>query len=111
MFVLLPRRVLEARAMGLRQQPRLEGTARRVRRQRDDFGVLVNDAPAGGHLLANDVAEHAPLFRREMPPRAFDFLADVDRDDWQRDELRMRVLEGRAGPCAMVLEHENVAEA
>src|SRR5580765_2558170 len=45
-LVLVPRRFLEPRAVPPRQQPRLERKPRRVRRQRDDVGVLLDDAPS-----------------------------------------------------------------
>ena len=81
-----------------RQQPRLERKPRRIRRQRHDVGVLVNDAPPGRHLLPDDVAEDAALLRLEVPPRALDLLAHEVGHDRQRDQLRVRVLERRARP-------------
>ena len=72
--------------------------------------VLLNDAGAVRHLLADDVAEDAPLLRREMPPGALDLLAHEVGHDRQRDQLRVRVLERGAGDGALVLEDKDVAK-
>ena len=92
-LVLVPRRILEPRPVTPRQQPGLERKPRRVRRERDDVGVFLDDAASGGDLLPDDVAEDAALLGREVPPRALDLFAHEIGHDRQRDELRMRVLE------------------
>jgi hypothetical protein len=46
-----------------------------------------------------------------VPPRALNLLAHKGRHDWQRDQLRMRVLQRRAGRPAMILEQQDVAQA
>ncbi len=110
-FVLVPGRLFEPRPVTPRQEPRLERKPRRVRRERDEVGVLLDDAPAVGDFLMHDVAEHAPLLGGKMPPRAVDLRADEIGHDRQRNELRVPVVERRAGGRAVVLEDEDAAEA
>src|ERR1035437_8587751 len=74
-LVLRARRLLEPRAMTLWQEPRLERKARRKGRERDDLGVLEDDAAPRRRLLMDDVGEDAALLGREVPPRAVDLLA------------------------------------
>src|SRR5437763_4121968 len=58
-----------------------------------------------------DVAEHAALLHLEVPLRAVELLAHEVGDDRQRDELRVRMIERRAGRIAVVLEDEDVLQA
>ena len=56
----------------------------------DDLPLIPTLLP---RLLAQDVAEHAALLRREVGLRAVHFVAHLARHNRQRDELRVRVIE------------------
>ena len=88
-----------------RQQPRLERKPRRIRRQRHDVGVLVDDAAAVAHLLPDDVAEDAALLRREVPPARPRSPRARSRARSAARSAASAVLERRAGRRAVVLEH------
>ena len=79
----------------------------------------LGDEPAAvGRVLPQHVAEDAALLLLIVRPRAFDFVAHFAWDDRQRNQLRMRVIDRRAGGRAMGLAaddggcgvHRGVAE-
>ncbi len=72
--------------------------------------VFTNYTFAGVALLADDVAENAALFFVVIVPAVVDLFSYASRDDGQRDQLRVRVVDGRPGGFSVILENEDVAE-
>src|SRR3989442_11666014 len=108
---LIQARVLEGRAMPGGQDPSLEGKARGEGGDRHE-AVPVDDEPsATAPLLAHDVTPHAALLDVPELGGAGQLLGDHDRDDGERDELRMRMLQRGAGGLAVILEDEDGLEA
>src|SRR6266849_2515049 len=97
--------------MLLGQKPDLKREPRGVGSQGNELGVLGDDADLRFHLLADDVAEDAALFLLVIVLAAVHFLAHALGHDWQRNQLRMGVLERRPGSLAVVLENQDVTEA
>ena len=95
----------------LGKNPRLERKARSVGSERDEIFVLANDAHAGFDFLADNVAKNAAFFIHVILLGAFEFFASRAGNNRQGDQLRVRMLEGRAGGLAMILENQNVSEA
>ena len=108
---LVQARVLEGRAMPGGQDPSLEGKARGEGGDRHE-AVPVDDEPsATAPLLAHDVTPHAALLDVPELGGAGQLLGDHDRDDGERDELRVRMLQRGAGGLAVILEDEDGLEA
>src|SRR5580700_1850948 len=97
--------------MLLRQNPGFERKSRSVRGQRDEVLVLSDHSSTAIHLLPDDVAEHATFLVEEILLRTFQFLRNVDRQDRQRDQLRVRMLQRGSGCLAMILENQDVLES
>jgi hypothetical protein len=66
---------------------------------------------AVGNLLPKNVAEDAPLLSVVVGTRAVHLVADLSRDDRQRDDLQVRVLYCRTSRGAVVLENDDGAKA
>src|ERR1041384_4657070 len=96
--------------MLLRQNPRLKRKARRVWSQRQEVFVLIHNARSVINFLPDDVAENAALFVQEILLCALQFFDHVDRNNGQRDQLRMGVLERFTRSFTVVLENEDVLE-
>ena len=64
---------------------------------------LMNQSSRGFALLRQDVAVDASLLVFEVPPCAIEFFLDSLGNDRQGDQLRMRVLQNRAGGFAVIL--------
>ena len=99
------------RAVSFGQQPHFKRETRRVRRQRDEVIVFADHPFAGVALLANHVAENAALFFVVVVPATVHFFAHAARNDRQRDQLRMGMLQRSAGGLAVIFENQDVAEA
>src|SRR3990172_5304761 len=73
--------------------------------------VLVDDPLSLFKLLIQDVAEQASLFGLVVERCAIQLLLDPPRRDRKRDDLRVRVIEVRAGSTTVILEYLDVPEA
>src|SRR5579875_3090377 len=93
------------------QNPDLEREARRKGACRDEALALEDDAPAVAALLAHDIAEDAALLEPVVAVCAAQLLLHIERNDWQRDQLRVRMFQAGARFCAVILEHDRVAKA
>ena len=68
------------------------------------------DASARVALLRQNVAVDATFLVFEMLPCAIEFFLDALGNDRQSDQLRMRVLQNRAGGFAVVLAQEQIPQ-
>ena len=62
------------------------------------------------HFLPDDIAEDAAFALLKMPLRAVQLFLHLARQDWQRDQLRVRVLERRARGRTVILENHDVPQ-
>ena len=92
------------------KNPGLKRKPRRVRRKRDEVFVLRNHAIADFALLLDNIAENAALLIDVILLGAFNFLGDVNRNDGQRNQLRMCVLHRCSSGVAVILENQNIFE-
>ena len=77
---------LEAVRVDKRQDHQLERESARVRCDRDEIRIDVNDALAQPDLLADDVAEQAALLAPEVTQRLPQLLGHGPRDDRRGDD-------------------------
>src|SRR5213594_682682 len=103
--------LLERGAVTRGQDPRLERKARREGGDGHEAVALDDEPAAASTLLPHDVAPHAALLDLPVLGGAGQLLGDHDRNDGQRDELRVRMLERSAGGLAVILEDEDGLEA
>jgi hypothetical protein len=107
---LVARELREAEAVVARRDHELEGEARRVGRERDEAPLVPHDAAAVLPLELEQVAEEAALLSLEVLAERLELAADADRVDRRRDDLAVRVVEGRARRRPAVLEDQHVLE-
>src|ERR1700733_316961 len=96
--------------MLLGQNPGLKRKPRRVRSQSQKIFVLRHHARARFNFLANNVAEHTALFIDVILLGAFELFDHIDRENWQRNQLRVRMLQRSSSWLAMILETQDVLE-
>ena len=95
--------VLEARRGRARHDPQLEGAARGPRAEHDRVVVYRHQALAAAHLLGGDVGEQVAAHRAlVVGGEALALARDRDRDEVQRVELGVGVLQRGAGGLALV---------
>src|SRR5579884_2149275 len=97
--------------MPLGQNPGFEGEPRGVWRQGYKILVLSDYARTALGFLADDVAEDAALLVKEVLLGALELLNDLSRQNRQRDQLRVSVLQGSARGLSVILENQDVLEA
>src|SRR5437773_9130069 len=93
------------------QNPGLEWKASRIRAQNGEEIRLGDQPGAGAQLLLYDIAKYAPFFVIEVGLGTVDLLPNTLRNHRQRDQLRVRVLQRRAGRLPVILEHYQVSQA
>jgi hypothetical protein len=93
-----------------RQDPGLEGEARRVRGHGNELSSLDDHSLFGAQLVMHDIAKHAPFLVVVVLARTVNLFAQMMWHERQRNQLRMAVVERRTGGNAMVLEHEDAAQ-
>src|SRR5712671_5904510 len=97
--------------MPLREYPGFERKTRRVGRECQEVFVFSHDANTVLGFLPNDVAEHATLFVNVVLLRSLNFFDHINRQNWQRDQLRVGMLERCSSRFSMILENQDVLEA
>src|SRR6266571_2726797 len=102
--------LLEVGGVPLGQHPHLEREPRGEGRDGEELGVLAHDPAPVADLLMDDVAVNAAFLILIVFTAAGDLVHHGGRDDGQRDQLRVRVLQRGPGGRAVVLEDQDVAE-
>jgi len=95
---------LEFRFVALREDPNLEGLSRDKRAENHEVTIFIHDAPAIAALELEHDAVHAPAMAAKILGRAAERAPDVRRDDRDRDDLGVRMRDGRSGLAAVVVE-------
>src|SRR2546422_835295 len=102
--------LLEVGGVPLGQHPHLERKPRGEGRDGEELGVLPHDPAPVADLLMDDVAVDTAFLILIVFTAAGDLVHHVGRDDGQRDQLRVRVLQRGPGGLAVVLEDQDVAQ-
>ena len=100
----------EVRRLPPRHDRHLEREPRRKRAMRHEPRVLVHQPHALLDFLFQDVLEDAAVLVRVILHRPHEFFLQPLRRDRRRDQLRMRMADGRARLFAKILEDQNVPE-
>src|SRR4051812_39394427 len=107
--------------MSLRQYPRLERESRCEWRNNDELFAVHHHTRAAARFLparlllptrflSDDVAIDAAFFLIMIIARALQLFHHLTRHDGHGDQLRMRMLHGRARRLAMILEDQHILE-
>src|SRR5258708_7273964 len=97
--------------MPLGEYPCFKWKARRIRRDDEEILILQDYADIGTRLLLDDVAIDASVFELVIIACAFQLFDNLARNNRQRDQLTVRMLQGGSGGLAMILEDQHVLQA
>ena len=104
------RRVLKRGLVSLGQNPRFKRKPWRIRTKRHKVLVFRGNSHPRLCFLPDNVTENTAFFVGKIPLCAFQLFHHLLGQNWKRDDLRMRMLQGRARGFAMVLKNQNVLE-
>src|SRR5450755_1725249 len=94
--------------MPLGQNPGLKRKPRSIRSQRQKILILGHYANPAIQFLPDRVTKDAALFIDVILLRSIQFFNHVNRQNRQRDQLRVRMLERSARRFSMILKKQNV---